>query len=521
MNEINRCLLLILLFLVCFSPALLFSQKKIIDPYNCITLACVEKSLVAGRIASINLGNFHYDPYAEGNLGYQAIIIIIAEICGLSTKEVAILPIGGIIVPFMFYFLARKLFNSDLLAAFFAIFIAFDPSLSPGHYNVFAYTWERPLLFIFIVLTTKILERGKKWENALLLFLVFVGTFYLYWTTPLIMIIFLFDVNFLLLIQILLGRQDEVKGKLTINSVLAFAVIYLAFNKVLYNDFLPAVVHEKYGTVTDALDQLLAWTGIATQSTRAEKYTATTSGDPLYDWILMFRYITMLIPIALYVVTKLINICREHKLRLNFDAYSYLFWPIILAILAQSIVYAARGHLSFRYASILFLPETLIALDRLKVKRLKVFTFLILLCLIFSGFSIILFKDYPGLNKSSDSIGNSAQFLFDKSSYNAKVLMDLNTFGLYLLEGISKQKTLLIKFNFYDSDIYGMIVKTERNNLGKTIDYVIVNKVIANSPTLAPGWKRYEPLSNYIEDINNNLNIHKIYDNGIWIFKTR
>ncbi len=517
----NKILGFILLFLVCLLPALLFSREEIIDAYNCITLASVEKSLIVGRIASVSFGNFYFDPYHQGHLGHQAIIIIISEICGLSAKKTAILPIGGIIVPFTFFALAKKIFNSNALACFFAIFMAYDPSLSPGHYSIFAYAWVRPLFFVFIILTIRILEGGKRWEDTLLLFLIFVGTFFLYWTTPAIMILFLFGVNLLLLIQTLRGKQSKIKRKLTTNSVLVFTVIYLAFSKILYNEFLPAVIHEKYGTTTDALAQFLTWISFR-QSTMTEKYTVVTSGNPVYDWILIFRYIIILIPIMVYIFVKLIEVCREQKLQLSLDTYSYLMWSIIFAGLAQSIAYAARGHLSFRYISILFLPVTLISLDRLKAERVKKITLLILMILVFSGFSYLLLGGLFNLNKTSN-IEISAQFLFNKSNYDAKALTDLNTFGIYLLEGVFQQKSLSIKL--YNSDIYEMVVGTscfiEKNNLGEIVDYVIINKVMANSPTAAGGWKKYEPLSNYFSEINSNTNINKIYDDSkIWIFKT-
>ena len=57
--------------------------------------------------------------------------------------------------------------------------------------------------------------------------------------------------------------------------------------------------------------------------------------------------------------------------------------------------------------------------------------------------------------------------------------------------------------------------------LERLYDYVVMNKKYANKPLYGFEWVKYEPLSIHFHEINNNVNINKIYDDGIvWIFKT-
>ncbi len=518
----KKGLIIILVLIICAFPSICYSEKQIIDPYDCINSACVEKSLMNGIISSIGFGGFYFDPNSQGHTGYQSIIMIISLISGYSVKQVSLLPIGGLLVPFSFFALSKKMFQSNIVSIFLAVFMSFDPSLSLGHYSVFAYSWDRVLLFLFILVNLRIVTNKKTAPDVIILLIIFIGMFSIYWTTPFLMIFYMLAVNLLSFIQKKIAQKNEFRYKNTVISTLIFFIIYSIFSKVLYNEYLPAIISEKYGSPTDAVTQLISWIFL-NKSTVSEEYSMVSSGTQLYDLLLMSRYIIILVPVIFYLIIIFFQTLKEHKLKINFDLYSYYIWPVLFTSAIQTIAYAARGHLSFRYTSLLFLPITIISLDRLKAEKVKFTLLCILLLLVLSGFSFLYMENFPGYNKVTN-VEYSSHFMFERLSdqkENPSILLDFNTFGIYLMESVYFNPLISVKQ--YNSDFYKMLVEPESIQINSTpsVDYVIINNVLLDNPTRSVQWKSYEPLSKYVTKINSNKKINKIYsDDYIWIFKT-
>lgn len=519
MNKLNKFLLYILFSIFIFLPLLLISSYKIIDPYNSVTLSVVEKSLSLGKISPIDSIST-FNPYDEGHIGYEAIIMTLSLVTDMSPKFMEVLPIGGLIIAVIYFIFIKKLFNSSLLAALSSIFIVYDPSLSPSQYNFFAYGMERPLLLIFFIMAIKILEKNRKVEYNFVMLLIYVGTFSIYWTTPVIMILFLFGTNLLILLQIIFDKQKkDLKTKLSNDMTIIFIIIYMGYSKVIYNEFLPAVMHDRYGTATDAINQLTMWIYSRNNETIGQ-YSVNTSGSQIQDWILIARYLVMLIPVVAYILFKSYVLIKERTLDLNLDIYSYVMWPLLFAGLMQTMIYAMRGHLSFRYLFLFLLPVSLISLIRLKFEKFKLVLLMVLVLLVISGFIYLVDKDFPGLSKTS-GIENGAHFIFDKSDSNASILTDINTFGMYLIEGTLVPNNI-DAINLYNYTSYRAIVNgTNPVSDKKSLDYIVINKVMAKESTMISEWRKFQPLSKYFARIDNNTYINKIYDDDMsWIFSS-
>lgn len=512
MNKMNKRLLHILVFMICILPATYFSSHKVIDSYNSISLATVEKSIQTGRISEIHFGDFSFNPYDEGHLGYESMIIILSEASGIEAREIAFYPIGGLLVPIIFFALTMRLFSSSLISLLSAIFIAYDPSLMPGNYSIFAYTWERILMFTFIIVVIRYLRDFRGAPVHLVLLTIFLGTFSLYWTSPFLMVVILASLGVLLKRSSAqgdsrAGRRGDI-GILTIATI----VIYVAFSRVLYKDFLTALLSDRYGGISNTLSQFFAWVSLG-ESSPIDEYSLVTSGITLYDSTLVLRYLIILLPIAAYVIMS----ARTHLRRKGgeLDVYSGVMWPVMAAAATQSVAYGLLGRLSFRYVTLLFVPLTIISLRRLGLEKYISIVLVFLVALVAFSFSIIITEDTVRLNETR-GISNSTSFVFEHTATNSSALMDLNTFGIYLLEGVTTNENL--RTVFYDSENFGLVVNppTLREDVtSQTLpDYVIVNIVMSMSPTVAPNWRHYEPIGYYLDEIAQNSQLGQVFSDG-------
>ena len=100
-----------------------------------------------------------------------------------------------------------------------------------------------------------------------------------------------------------------------------------------------------------------------------------------------------------------------------------------------------------------------------------------------------------------------------------RILSDQPTIEKYFLEVTKDGK--YFKRVYIDSLAYNSIVNpsNETTELDKIADFAVLNMKFNRIDTL--DWKQYQPFNKYKNEINNNTNINKIYDDeAVWIMQT-
>lgn len=501
----------LLAFIVCILPGVILSVNRVIDPYFCTTLAVVETSYESGTISPATFGDLTYDPFESGHLGYPTLILLISHATGLSVLDTAFLPIGSVIVPFMAFAFARRLFKSDMTAILLAMFISFDPSLSPGQYSVFAYAWERALLFAILMSILRLYSSTNRRMNLLTILVMFVGLFMIYWTTPILIIVFIITMSLVITRRDSDRSRSDIVGNTAPYGILALVVIYLAFSKILYSEFLPAVLYETYGSYHDAIGQLLAWSPFGTSGYENVMYGSSSSGDAFLSWLLIARYAIILVPVGLYI---LMYLRKSLKSRWTCDGIKEaVVLPTLTTGVAQTVGYALRGHLSLRYISLLFPSLTVIAMEKLGYARLKHAPLVILIAVSLLALAYTMVEDSVGVNQDT-GISDSFGFMLMHSDPEAVTLMDLNTYGIYLIHGVAENSSIPVRF--YTSDAYGYLIGdySHLSDSETPFEYIVVNINLVDSSIVAPGWTRYEPLVDHLCEIENNSLLSQTYDDG-------
>ena len=504
--------MLILVGFVCLLPSLYLAVNSVIDPYYCTTLAVADESNREGFISPVTFSEFTYDPEDSGHQGYYAILVGICQVCGFSSLETAFLPIGGALVPFLFFALTRKLFKSDSLAACFALFISYDPSLLPGHYSVFAYAWERILLLLFLICVISLYEGRKRGSFLFVIIIAFVGVFSVYWTTPVLMILFLATIQLSRIGKTLTADGSFPNRNIVgILGVVALLVVYLSFSRILYDEFLPAILYERYGTLGDAADELLAWTIFGGQQSEAVRYSYQLASNWILNVVLVSRYIVIMSPIVAYIAIRFLRSGRV--IRSKSGPKDMVFLPAFVTCAAQTTGYALRGHFSLRYALILFPLLSVISMEKIGQARIRALPIALLAILAVFSFTNSVLSDedmYIGYT----SLDSSSAFLFENGDEDSWTVMDLNTYGVYLVQGVATNNSLNVMF--YTSEVFGYVIGEDESLRldGRQLRYVVINSDLLKHPTAAPNWTRFEPLAWHLSDISENYVMSAVYDDG-------
>lgn len=508
---------MLLVGIIGYVPALILTREKVADPYfNTIisqSLAGFEDGIIVPlKHADLVIS----DPNQQGHLGYNALILAISKTGGVPPNIVRFLPIGGLILPLLYFILAKKISGSNLAAIFLALYVAYEPMLSQGHYNVHVYVWARCLFIVFLLLCVNILD-GQINETIMILTMVYAGTFLIYWTVP----IWMLTIWGIITVVLLLRKRLKSVYRKSIQNVdwalfLAFIVIYLGFSKVLYQ-YLADIAGSVYGGPNDGLNffgwQLMRLLG-GSQAPGPYEFVGGTTENSTLLWVLVVRYLVLVAPLFLYILTVSMKTITSKFSR---DPFEYKYAPLILggfaAVVVHVVIYLTRGHVSLRPALLIFpLVGILCILEMNKQTKFVVGFASILAFLSIIGFALNL-KDLR-----SNVVRSSADWFLNHFQ-GSTALMDLNTAHEYLI--VEAEEDLWIANINYDSTNYSYFLETTNSvnlsgNSPPNWDFAIVDLKNIEKPILSTGWKTYEPLESHFDEILLNERLNMVYSDGYY-----
>jgi len=518
-SPLNRILIFILFLLIVSIPPIFYSAQGVTDPFLFRHIAFVQKFLHAVHFP---LKDVVFSPtYIPGTI---ATLITLSKISGIPPKTLQFLPIIGIILPIAYYTLCKKVSNSTILACIVTIIMMYG--VSPiTFFTVWVHAWAFLLFLIFILIYFELFKK-RDIKRIILLLIVFISIHFSSYSVEMWAVSFSIIMNLLLVGIIFISKSEQIKSKLTFNLSLAFLTIFLAFNKVIYDSYLSK------GRFIDTLscgiqfffhkyESFLPWA----KASSPEKYTYVIhhSIPPLLD---LFYLILIISPILLSILASLNKLLKDKQLVTfmgNLKEDTYFKFTLLLVGVIDIAIYSIRGVITFRYIHFIFPLLTLISLRQLSFKKsFKTGILLILLVIVIfhTGLSWHYGEIISNPSKYAD-LEPSADWFLNKS-VQKEALIDLRTGDKYLLEATSKN--MYFERHYIDSHKYEMIVDSKyslnkNEYLHRISDYIIINKNLRW--IMCIDWKQYEPFYKYLPEINNNVNINKIYDdNKIWIFKT-
>lgn len=499
-----------IILIVSYIPSILLLKFQFTDSFHYLTLSIVNY---------IQTFNIPYIDYSIDFPGDELIFLILVRITNLSLMDLKNIPIGSIVVPLCYFTLSKKLLKSRFLALLVSIYPMIDPTIVLGTYNTFTYAFTTPLYLLFVFIYYKYVFERKCTSDFILLLIIFL---FLYITHPTYAIWCIF-LSFAYSISMLIFSfyVTNTKQKLTYlyNFSVILCVIFLTFNSIIYKQILPKMfMSDKYTTIDFFFTQI---SSVFSSNNSIPEYCMTTTTSPIWDISRTLRLVIILIPVFFFFITIIIKIIKK-DIHSASNHTIFIFSNIFTATFAI-VSYTAYGHVSLRYVILVFPIISLmciLSMNEIMHTKKKYLAYLFLVFLLFfSAISVPAAFNSPFVKSTANFYETQPSSLWAMKNINEDtcLLMDLSTMYIYFMDDFNTR----FKYLGYDSQIYDSLVDL---NSDKKLDcdYVVINNKLRNNPTVAVGWKYYEPLDKYYSSLNKNSNINRIYnDNFIHIYSAQ
>ncbi len=504
----------VLFFLLLLVPLLISSTLGIVDPFLHSKITSIILSIDKSHI-DISSTYFDYLP------GMGFLLIILSKITAISPRTLEYFPITGVISIPIIFVLARKITYNNLEAGIITSILIFR-WFSISQYGVWPHSFGYILYLLFISVYFD-LSLGKRWELVITLMFIFIGIHIFSYNVELWIIGFLLCANlFSWIIQIIRKKPTVFTSSL----LLSFIVIYLTFNKVIFNAYIPKLL----GSIGDTSISIEYYISTIFRSTPPEAYTyIPPPSPPLLLFSNLMWFIMAIIPIIIFVTIYFIRLLKIKSLRslASIDFRDVVFLSLFFVWLVDIASYIPIGAINValtRYftliaplISIILLERSLNNIKSIKHKIKYITRTYIVLMLILSVF-IFSFTLNTGQIITSTTkfsyIEPSAQWFFNHTQNIDYIISDHNTQGQYSIVGAE----LNLKFKpeaLYTVKSYKYLVDSNYTSVKNSFfrgNYVVLNLELADKKTTAGGWRDLEPLNKHIENINSNINLNKIYD---------
>lgn len=370
-NPVARIILLLLLLFVTTLPQIISSFDENIDPFAF--------SIAGLAVAYSRSGRITFYPYSpdlpfswQEHANFVSIrvipillLIILNQVTKLSIWQLLFLPILGLFSLLLTYIVCKNLYKSKLTAVSFVLAFSYETTLARFiyiHYISIGYTF----IWIFLIIWLKFIRSAKiKRSNALLLFVIFVATYFSYYAAEFIILSFLLAT--LLISLILRITRVKMLRRSLLTLSICFIIFFLYLDNVVYH-YLKNVSLEKTQILNSYLKYVLT---LLTGERREVHGFGVTVGNPLLKYVTLLQHVT----ISLFVIMYFLRFIREIKVRqhIKLSLEELAILSLFTVGFLQMLIYLPIGYLNYILLFWVSLLVTFFSLDEFKnsFKRLK------------------------------------------------------------------------------------------------------------------------------------------------------
>ena len=530
----TRVLLLILLFLLCAIPQLLACLNGQNDPHS--------YSWIVPAQIMLNENHVVVHPYTDAvprtledhtnmiseRSAMSSNLAVLSLITGQPLTKIQFFPIGGIVLPFICYALARYVLRSTLYAGAFTLFISYEPIVTDSTYNVSEHTWGFALLFAFMLLFVKsVQEPTFRTMGMTFSIIVFAATFLSYYSAELFEIVFAFSMTLSVMIALRFGwlEKPALTASGLLNLSLACLVMFVAFDSVAYA-YVVALSHEVVDVASYGqgyLEHLLSVvTGVTSQEATAFKpYYAP--GQRLSTGVGLSVCIFLAAVTAAGFAQLVLQRVRRFGERFAVDIQCMVAVSTTIVVAVSSMIYLFIGAVNFLMVVLLLPLVAFYFIQRFSVSSLVKYG-LLGTALILAVLHLLLgwqFNVYPNRQEMYARIEPAIDQMLRTIPEGSIVLTDIEMGGKLLIDRTVNGKDLTIGQYFYTdtgATNISFLYSDNTAELQTTFDargyrYLMISQ--ANIATgIHTGWRHYPPIGEDIDSINSNSSLSLIYGDG-------
>jgi len=431
-------------------------------------------------------------------------------VTGLELSQVVYLPIGILLVPFVYFVVVKSLLRSEIAALAIMIY-AMTHIAQTGWYNVFAYVWARPLYLLSLMLLFWIGFKLKDWRYYQLLGLFFVALVTLHYTPPGWIII-------LATVFVIVAFYDQTRRYSPLIVVL-FTGLYLWLVRVVYRTFIPLLAAEvsrgegesdNINPIANLINSIRSMLGGSPTPPSEYIFFPAT---PLYSRLRLALNALFALFLALGAIGILRKLIREWRQELTYE--EYLLIGIGITFVIHAFVYGVV--FSFSTQVLIFLGPVIgiLALRRFDCSKQTEHVFLMLVLAIALPALILRLGQLNGNLLQFDYIMPGAEWFTRNSPGTANSPADV-TGGLHIHPYYSLAAGEVNAYNpvYITPELYEGIVAN--GSIAGETDYLVVDPL--GREKYIQGTRitlHYEPLGKHSEAVSNNYELEKVYGDGM------
>jgi len=496
------------------------------------------------------MGGTNFDLYDSGTLFGEFYLINFNKVTGLSFIEIIYIPVFTTLSIFLLYFFTKTFISDKRYAILLAITILFLTEGQRGHFR--EYSVGIFLYPFFLALVSRYIKNVDKRYLIMSLFILlslkFYAPHYEIWSVSflvsLILAIYLMPES--ILINPLFKKDVLVKSYKKLKYFTIFSLVLLFSHQPKGERFLyrtyqgiysPNVIQEFYYFIYGILNL-------------GQPQGLEYSASPQAPYIpRMFNIIiTLLLTLLLfYILIRFFYIFLQTK---NISTHIRIF-DILIFISVIGIVPHALFKLSIGQSSYLLRPIYLIGpvfifyflmrLDRinkniktplknfsqkklfLKITKEADFIFNLTKCLIIliivlsMAYHVSYFYYDTPRSLGSGEVNDSIGIWYGEHTHNPSILTDHHTYGTTLAYMRINNYSQDLHFEHYTDSRYSFIIGKENITERYDLDYLFINKINIDETMQSEDWMHYEPLEDYIDQIERNKYLNKVYSTDYYV----
>jgi hypothetical protein len=519
-TPLNKMLVGVLICTLAFLGAINASKLGLHDSFVDADVAAL---IIASHQTHVNIG-----PTAFSNIpGLGFLLLAMTQLSSISPQTLEYMPIGAFFVLLATYTLAKRFIpNAYAVAACLVASIVLVKTFSTYMYSIWQHTFGFMLFFLFIYVFID-LENKRKIETLAAFCIIFIGIHLYSYSAELMAI------SFFIFANVLLFARPKKYRLNALSITLALIAIWLGFNQVVYNSYVPKFNLYSNQIATSFGDYL----SVVLHTAASTPWLYVPPTPPLtFRLLTVGWYAAIFLPLILMVIYTIYTTIRLRSISVVTESTStiaiallamFLVWPV------DVIAYALIGGLSSTFSRFFVLVAPVLIpfllvylLCKTSIRSHKnhissiVVAYLVVL-LITAALTLPLSIPYSGLVISPErniNLDPSAAWFFNSTHGVNQTLSDINTQGEYSIVG-AKQGITFDTTHFYTPELYGSLVdpgNTTGNGGSPSLlknQYVVINQATYAEKTIT-AWGDLEPLQPYMGSINSDSRFIRIYDDG-------
>jgi hypothetical protein len=483
-------------------PGFYLSFSVLQSPWTLFRIARIELSLPSNNIATYASSAAAYRPEHLGEVFLDTAILLFSQWPG---DWVSLLPLGSLLSVIFYYTITLKISGSRIIASAMAIFVGWYYPRLVSQYSIETYVWTNSLFIGFLLVFWEWLSESKVLYSSSIIFF-FIITFLFYQTTPIWIIIALISAISMISIKKLgnSGDRKNVSWALPLFCI----VFYLAFDTVIYGDFIARITSEAtHENLLESLTSKIIFPLFQNTNVSLPAYHTLVPNSPIATTSTLFSWLIMVIPVVFWLMAKLFTTWRRKNFFDLVNTREDIFiWSMIFVASGHAIGYSNYGSVSLRVVPLTFPLLLCIIPKNIDLPYAKQISYFLTLSLTltatigFWGYSITFKPDLHDVE-----IGYAADLIPDKSN----ILADAGLYGALNLKAAINQKKFELKWpesKKYDALIKGQDIRDF------SVDNIVIDK--SNKPLTTLSWVFLDPWMLYINQIDQNSYLNKVYDSS-------